>query len=276
MTSTATTTRRPSPGIGGDADLAAVATLLADPARARMLAALLDGRALPASGLAAEAGLSASATTAHLNKLRAGGLIEVEASGRHRYYRLAGQHVAAVLEALATIAPVAPVRSLRQGTQAAALRAARSCFDHLAGRLGVSVAGALLDREAIVATDGVHDTSRRAGERIAAGMPTHPYQLGPAAEHVFAGLGVDLHALAQSRHSRPLLRFCVDWTEQRHHLAGQLGASLLRALCESGTLVRHAGRRTIQVTERGADRLHQQLGINIEVALSQAAFPDAR
>jgi DNA-binding transcriptional ArsR family regulator len=248
---------------GGDADLAAAATLIADPARARVLLALADGRALPASGLAAEAGLSAPATTAHLNKLRAGGLIEVEISGRHRYYRLTGPDVALVLEALATIAPQHPVRSLRQGTHAAALRAARSCYDHLAGRLGVAVTAALFDRGVFIAIDGIDDTTRRPGERLAATLATHPYQLGARAEPVFAGLGVDLPALQQApRSARPLLRFCTDWTEQRHHLAGRLGASLLTALEESGCLTRRPGRRTIQLTDHGATVLHRHLGLD--------------
>jgi len=267
MTSTATT-RRVSPGPGGDADLAAAAALIAEPARGRILAALLDGRSLPASGLAAEAGVSAPATTAHLNKLRAGGLIEVEPSGRHRYYRLAGQHVAVALEALATIAPVASVRSLRQGTHAAALRAARSCYDHLAGRLGVAVSAALLEHEAIVATDGIDDTVRRPGEQLSATLPAHPYRLGPAAQDVFAGLGVELADLLQTRSSRPLMRFCVDWTEQRHHLAGRLGATLLVALCENGDLTRNPGRRTIHVTDRGVRTLHRRLGIDVAGTLA--------
>jgi len=280
MTSTAIP-RRTSPGPGGDADLAAAATLIAEPARARILSALLDGRALPASGLAAEAGLSAPATTAHLNKLRAGGLIEVEPSGRHRYYRLAGQHVAVALEALTTIAPVAPVRSLRQGTHAAALRAARSCYDHLAGRLGVAVTGALLEHEALMATDGIEDTVRRPGDRLAAAVASHPYQLGHAAEHVFAGLGVDLPGLLRAPRSRPLMRFCVDWTEQRHHLAGRLGAALLTALCESGDLTRDPGRRTVNVTDQGAETLHRRLGIDVAATLaadprSATSYPLAR
>jgi DNA-binding transcriptional ArsR family regulator len=253
---------------GGDVDLAAAAVLIADPARARVLVALLDGRALPASGLAAEAGLSAPATTAHLNKLRAGGLIEVEASGRHRYYRLAGPHVALVLEALATIAPLQPIRSLRQDTHAAQLRAARSCYDHLAGCLGVAVTSALLSCRVLIAGDGIDDTTRRPGDRLAAALPTHPYQLGPAAAEVLGELGVDLPALLRARRSgRPLLRFCTDWTEQRHHLAGALGAALLTALCESGCLVRRS-RRIIWLTEQGAATLHEHLGLTGQMARS--------
>ncbi|HEY6492617.1 MAG TPA: winged helix-turn-helix domain-containing protein [Trebonia sp.] len=256
---------RPAPGRpGGDADVAAAAALIADPARARVLTALLDGRALPASGLAAEAGLSAPATTAHLNRLRAGGLIEVEASGRHRYYRLTGAHVAAALEALAAIAPLQPIRSLRQDTHAGQLRAARSCYDHLAGRLGVAVTAALLARRVLVTTDGIDSTTRRPGDRLAAALPAHPYRLGPAAAEVLGPLGVDLPALlAASRSSRPLLRFCTDWTEQRHHLAGGLGAALLTALCDSGALIRRP-RRVIWVTGPGAATLREHLGLDLE------------
>jgi len=252
-----------SRGPRGDADVAAAAALIAEPARARVLMALIDGRALPASGLAAEAGLSAPATTAHLNKLRAGGLIDVEVSGRHRYYRLTGPHVAAAMEALAAIAPLQPIRSLRQDTHAGQLRRARSCYDHLAGRLGVAVTTALLGRQVLVATDGIDDTTRRPGDRLAAALPEHPYQLGPAAADVLGELGVDLPSLvAAPRSARPLLRFCTDWTEQRHHLAGTLGAALLTALCDDGCLVRRP-RRVVWLTEHGAATLQSQLGVDI-------------
>jgi DNA-binding transcriptional ArsR family regulator len=248
----------------GDPDIAAVGMLVADPARVRVLLALVDGRALPASLLAAEAGLSAPATSAHLAKLRSGGMVEVERSGRHRYYRLTGPKVAAVLEALATIAPQQPVRSLRQHTRAAALRAARSCYDHLAGRLGVTVTAALLERGVFTTTDGVPTTRRRPADRLAAALPTHPYELGPAARSVLADLGVDLPALlAAPRSARPLLRFCTDWTEQRHHLAGRLGAVLLTTFCGTGWLVRRPGYRAIRLTEPGATALRQHLGLTL-------------
>jgi DNA-binding transcriptional ArsR family regulator len=260
-----TATSRSPAGPGGDADLAAVAGLIAEPARARILLALTDGRALPASGLAAEAGISAPATTNHLNRLLDGGLITVEASGRHRYYRLAGPQVAVVLEALATLAPVHPVRSLRQDTQAAALRYGRSCYDHLAGRLGVDLTARLLARHALIATDGTDDTGRREGERYAAPVPHHPYELGPAARPVLADLGVDLDALlAAPRRTRPLLRFCVDWTEQRHHLAGGLGAALLTALSDRNWVIRHPSRRSVQLTPEGAAELRHHLGVDLD------------
>lgn len=128
----------------GDADVPLVASLFGEPSRARILMALADGRALPASRLANEAGLSAQGTSAQLTRLLTAGLITVEPSRRHRYYRLADRNVAAVLEAMAAIAPPMTVRSLREGTHANALRTARTCYDHLAGQLGVAITGALL------------------------------------------------------------------------------------------------------------------------------------
>lgn len=257
-------TRRPI-GPGGDADLSRAAALIAEPARARILLALSDGRALPASGLAGEAGLSGPATTNHLNRLLDGGLVTVEASGRHRYYRLAGPHVGVVLEALATIAPTHPIRSLRQDTQAAALRHARSCYDHLAGRLGVAVTAAFLDHQVLIATDGVHDTIRRDGERYAAPVPHHPYTLGPGARPILAEFGIDLDALVDApRTTRPLLRFCVDWTEQRHHLAGRLGAAVLIAMRDKRWIVRNSHGRSVRLTPEGAGALRCHLGIDLD------------
>lgn len=246
--------------IRGDADIAKVAALFAEPARARVLLALADGRALPASVLAAEAGLSPSATSAHLARLREAGLIDVERSGRHRYHRLAGHHVAAVIEALASIAPAQPVRSLRQGTRAAALRQARTCYDHLAGRLGVNVTSALMDCGALVATDGTPDNRRRPNEPLSSRLRDHPYRLGPAAVDTFASLGVDLDALRNTP-GRPLLRFCVDWSEQRHHLSGRLGAAMLTALFDAGWLTRMPARRAVKLTDQGATELDRRLGM---------------
>jgi len=117
--------------ISGDADLAALGSVLGERARARMLLALGDGRALPAGVLASEAGVAASTASQHLGRLVDAGLLSVVPQGRHRYYRLAGPQVAELIEALARVAPAAPVRSLREGTRAHAIRTARTCYDHL-------------------------------------------------------------------------------------------------------------------------------------------------
>ena len=245
----------------GDADIAAVAALFADPTRARVLIALADGRALPAGMLADEAGVSAQAASTQLARLREGGLVVVERSGRHRYYRLASDHVARILEALAVLAPARPVRSLRQGTRAAAMRAARTCYDHLAGRLGVALTQGLLDREALVAVDGIAAPVRRPTDPLASQLGEHPYRLGPAAPEVFTELGVAADRLTAPAGGRPLLRFCLDWTEQHHHLAGRLGADLLTALVDAGWVTRRPRQRAVTVTEWGADRLHRVLGV---------------
>jgi DNA-binding transcriptional ArsR family regulator len=222
-----------------DADLTAVAPLVGEPSRARILLALMDGRALPASMLAAEVGLSAPATSAHLARLVSGGMLTVTPAGRYRRYALAGPEVAEFVEALARLAPARPIRSLRQGTTAQALRAARTCYDHLAGRLGVAVTDALVERRAVASGGG----------------------LGPAASEVFGALGVDVPALLSARGGRPLLRFCVDWTEQRPHLSGRLGAALAAALVDDGSIVRRPHDRAVTLTDRGASLLLDRLGL---------------
>ena len=250
---------------GGDVDVASVAALFADRTRARVLMALSDGRALPASVLATEAGVSPQAASAQLSRLQAAGLLAVERSGRHRYYRLANGQVTAILEALAQLAPQQPVRSLRQSTRAAALRSARACYDHLAGKLGVQLTQALIDHRALAPTDGLPDTRRRAGDRLSSQLADHPWVLGPAAADVFTGLGVPADLLAADRRPsrRPLLRFCLDWSEQRHHLAGQLGAGLLTALLDAGWVTRAQGQRAIQLTPAGRQALAALLGLDL-------------
>ena len=252
------TDRRP---LYGYSDIASVGALLADATRARMMIGLADGRALPASVLAAESGVVASTASAHLARLVEGGLLTVERSGRHRYYRIAGPEVGAAIEALAVLAPSRPVRSLRESTRAAALRRARSCYDHLAGQLGVAVTEALLDHQALARTDGIAGTERAHGDPLSAPLREHPYRLGPNAEALFGELGVDLDVARGGR--RPLLRFCVDWSEQRHHLSGALGAALLTRMESAGWVERPGGRRTLRVTNGGARTLERVLGVRI-------------
>lgn len=252
---------------GGEADIAGAAALFADSTRARVLLALGDGRALPASVLAAEAGVTPQAVSAQLARLTSAGFLAAERSGRHRYYRLASPHVAAVLEALAPLAGVAPVRSLRAATRAAALRRARTCYDHLAGRLGVAVTQGLIDRGVLVPLDGIGDTRRRPGDALSSQLPAHPYRLGGEAAGVLGELGMPATRLAQRPPGggrRPLLRFCLDWTEQRHHLAGRLGADLLTAFLDAGWITRTApGNRAVRVTPAGEDALRARLGVDV-------------
>lgn len=226
--------------------------------------ALTDGRALPASVLAVEAGVSPQAASAQLSRLTGAGFLDVERSGRNRYYRLANPQVIDVIEALAPLSPVPPVRSLRQSTRAAALRAARTCYDHLAGRLGVKVTQALIDRSVLVATDGIEDTRRRAGDKLSSQLPEHPYVLGQSADVVLSELGVPAGYVSGDRGGkRPLLRFCLDWTEQRHHLAGRLGAELLTTFVQAGWIDRSPRHRAVHLTPAGEDALRDRLGLKL-------------
>ncbi|HET6938164.1 MAG TPA: winged helix-turn-helix domain-containing protein [Nocardioides sp.] len=243
--------------LGGDVDIAAAATLFADRTRASILNALADGRSLAASVLADEAGVSAPAASAQLGRLTEAGLIDVEVSGRHRYYSLASDQVATVIEALSALAPRRPVRSLRDGTRAAALRRARTCYDHLAGRYGCAVTQGLLDRGVLMPGDGIDDTRRRAGDALSSPLHEHPYDLGPGAAPVLEELGVDLAAVRRADGQRPLLRFCLDWSEQRHHLAGRLGAAVLDAFLEREWVVRRTGHRAVTVTDAGEAALRR-------------------
>ncbi|OBK74077.1 helix-turn-helix transcriptional regulator [Mycobacterium sp. 1274761.0] len=241
----------------GDADIAAVASLLADPARCAVLLALDDGRALPASVLADEAGISRSTASSHLGKLTDAGLLSVETHGRHRYYRLAGPEIGELLEHLVRLAPPRPVRSLREGTRAARLRSARTCYDHLAGRLGVQIMGNLLEREALVGGDGRYHP-RRDG-RDALSRPGHEiqYELTGDGRGFLTDIGVQVPT-----GRRPLVRYCVDWTEQRHHLSGALGRAVLDRFLSAGWAKRVPRGRAVTVTDKGCRALADGFGID--------------
>jgi DNA-binding transcriptional ArsR family regulator len=254
---------RPGPVIGGgdatlsgDADLAAVASALADGGRAKMVLALCDGRALPASVLAGEAGVAPSTATFHLQRLLEAGMVTVERSGRHRYYRLAGPEVAAAVEGLARLAPAQPVRSLRQGTRAQLLRSARTCYDHVAGRLGVALMGALIRDGHLTGGDGRHHPERAVEDRLSAPGRDVEYALTPSGRAFLDELGVRLPA------RRRAVRYCVDWSEQAHHLSGGAGRGLLDRFLELGWIRRGEG-RVILVTPTGAEGLRQAFGISM-------------
>lgn len=240
---------------GGDVELAAVGALVADPGRCRILLALNDGRALPAGRLAAEAGVSAATASSHLGKLTEAGLLAVEARGRHRYYRLTGPAVGELIEALQRLAPAAPVRSLRQGTRAAALREARTCYDHVAGRLGVELMAALIDQGHLTGGDGTYDPALTDG-RVGYGHEID-YRVAPGGADFLAGLGVRIPP------QRRLMRYCVDWTEQRHHLAGGLGRGLLDRLHELDWIRRTDATRALRITGSGRDGLRATFGVDL-------------
>lgn len=235
--------------VAGDVDLAAVGAVLAEPARAKVLLALVDGRALAASVLAQEAGVAPSTASHHLSRLLDAGLIACTPRGRHRYFALAGPQVAALIEAVARVAPTEPVRSLRQGTRAHAVRYARHCYDHLAGRLGVAVADALAEPMPD-ATDPAIPANGAAPD------PAVSRTLSPAGAARLAELGV-------AAYPGQAVRGCLDWTEQRAHLAGPVGRAMLARLLDLGWLARRPGTRALTITDTGRRQLPDRVGVSL-------------
>ncbi|SJM28147.1 ArsR/SmtB family transcription factor [Mesorhizobium delmotii] len=185
-------------------DIARIASLVGDPARANMLTALMGGTALTASELALEAGVSLPTASSHLSKLMEGGLLTLASQGRHRYYGLAGPQVAGMIEAITGVAAAVGPQRVRPGPRDAAMRVARVCYDHLAGEQAVAMLDRLVARQVLL----------RDNKEI---------RLGPSAASHFAAIGIDVEGKAR----RPVCRACLDWSVRRSHLAGTLGAAIL-------------------------------------------------
>lgn len=245
----------------GDADIASLAALIGDRARARVLLALGDGRALAASVLANEARVSAPTISGHLKKLVDAELLVVEPHGRHRYYRLAGPHVGRLLEALAEHAKPAPISSLREGSRARAVREGRYCYDHVAGRLGVAIMRGLIDHDLLVGGDGRFDLDRAVVDRLSAPGNDVDYRLTDAGRDWMRQFGIDLDALTSRR--RRLIRYCTDWSEQRHHLAGALGAAIADRLLAQRWIQPAPTGRAVQLTGTGRRALRDSLGLDL-------------
>jgi DNA-binding transcriptional ArsR family regulator len=211
-------------------DIARIAALLGDPARANMMTALLGGQALTAGELAREAGVTPQTASSHLAKLQAGGLVVARRQGRHGYFSLASDDVAGVLEKLMGLAVRTGHQRTRTGPKEPALRQARVCYDHLAGDMGV----ALL--EAMVADGRIED---RDGALAVTG----------AGEAFARDFGIDLAALRGAR--RPMCKACLDWSVRRSHLAGGLGAALLARIYDLGWARRVEGARVVSFTPQG-------------------------
>jgi DNA-binding transcriptional ArsR family regulator len=226
-------------------DITDIAGLLADSSRSTMLQALMDRHARTAGELARLAKIAPSTASQHLGRLTDGGLLVVEAQGRHRYYRLADPRVAALLESMMAFAP-APVASFAPHV-GFDLRFARTCYDHLAG----TIATALYDR---LQADG---TLRVTPEGIT---------LSPAGAPALQSLGIDIQALRTGR--RPLARACLDWTERRHHLAGALGGALLSSFRARDWLVPRNIPRALRLTTTGRRALASHFDIDVDVLVN--------
>jgi DNA-binding transcriptional ArsR family regulator len=239
-----------------DAPIAPTAALMGEPTRATMLIALVEGRALAAGELARRAGVSAATASAHLARLLDGELVRVIKQGRHRYYQLAGPDVAAAIEALSRLASPAPqVNSLRQARDRDALRRARSCYDHLAGQVGVELYAALIGSGALI-------TGTVAATGNTAGRSTDYEIIDLVDETPFANLGIEVAQLRQQR--RAFIRACLDWTERAPHLAGALGAALLERMLALGWLHRPPnGGRGLVVTAEGTRGLADRFGCHL-------------
>jgi len=210
--------------------MVAAATLIGDYARAKMLTALMGGRALTATELAGAAGITKQTGSTHLRKLLDARFVAVEAHGRHRYFRIADEEVAHLLEDLMSFSVRDRTRVQTTGPKDPALRKARVCYDHLAGELGVVLYASLQERRAFDFAGTTVDLSAE-GERL------------------IGDFGVDARAIRNQK--RALCRVCMDWSERRHHLAGAVGAALLARVIELGWAVRDKSSRAVTFRPNG-------------------------
>jgi len=230
------------------AALAATASLVGDPGRANMLMALMDGRALTAGELARAAGITPQTASGHLARLSAAGLLAVQRQGRHHYHRLASPAVAHMLESIMQVSAAADDaarmqrRAIVTGPRDLAMRAARTCWDHLAGTLGVRLADSLV-------AHGHLELSPESGA------------VTPSGRAFLHDFGVDLDALPHSRVGRAFCRPCLDWSERRLHLGGTLGAALADRCLALHWIRRCDGSRAVSVTPAGERGFRATFGL---------------
>ena len=225
-----------------DTALSRIASAIGEPARSRILTSLLDGHARTSTELAVIAGVSPSTTSVHLNRLREENLIKVLEQGKHRYYSLHGSNVAAALEALSVLAGV-PHRRFVPNTPTH-LRAARTCYDHIAGALGVAL----------------HDRIQSLGW-IRPGKSEGAYDISDKGGRALSALGIDVIAARAQR--RRFAFPCLDWSERRSHLGGAIGAALLQFALKKKWLSQHLDSRALQITSLGKRELHHHFGLQI-------------
>jgi len=222
-------------------DISSLAALISEPARGRILIALLDGRAFPATDLAQKAGITCQTASSHLAKLTKGRLLQVIPQGRHRYYRIANARVAELLESMARFAPR---KETCRPEPKSPIQIARTCYNHLAGSLGVRIT------EAIVGQGLLREVGR-------------DYQLTRKGAEWFYEFGIDAGALRKS--GRVFARQCLDWSERRNHLAGALGSALAEHLFERGWIERVRESRAVRITELGGRELKRRLSVVCDV-----------
>jgi DNA-binding transcriptional ArsR family regulator len=222
--------------------IAEVAALVGDPARANILCALLGGRAITAAELAHAANVSPPTASEHLGKLTAARLTVVMKQGRHRYYRLAGPHVGQMLESIMNVALTGPPRFQPRSKADDLMRRARTCYDHIAGALGVGIADQMIARAFVILGD-------EAGE------------VTPEGDAFLAELGVGLAAIRTKR--RIFCRPCVDWTERRSHIGGAVGAAIACRCFEMKWIERVGGSRALSITPAGRRGLMSTFGLSV-------------
>jgi DNA-binding transcriptional ArsR family regulator len=235
--------------------MAEIAALVGNPARANILLALGDGRALTATELAYAAHVSPQTTSGHLAQLTASGLLSLSKQGRHSYYCLASPLVGHMLEAIMAVAAGTPSRRTPRWRGDEVLRTARTCYDHLAGRLAVALTDALIARESLVLTDD-------GGE------------LTPGGADLLQEFGIDLAAVRQRR--RVFCRPCLDWSERRPHLAGAVGAAIAARCFDLGWIARQRDSRALSILPAGVDGLAKVFGVCLEPENPTPPAPDAR
>jgi DNA-binding transcriptional ArsR family regulator len=222
----------------GSAKLAVVAACAGDPARASMLQLLMDGRAFTAGELSAAAGVTAQTASGHLARMVDAGLLTVASQGRHRYYRLSSPLVAQMLEGMMV---VAASNAVMTGPGNAAMRKARSCYDHLAGKLGVGIADRLVEAGHVTLTD-------EGGE------------VTPSGKMFFMRLGIDVATPSHRVFCRP----CLDWSERRYHLAGVLGDRIMHFCFDEGWVKQKPKDRVVEITPLGVRKFREVFGLRLD------------
>ncbi|MCK6258833.1 winged helix-turn-helix domain-containing protein [Fictibacillus sp. KIGAM418] len=223
-------------------NVAEIASIVSESSRAAILTVLMDGRFHTASELACMAGIKPQTASFHLSKMQEAGVIAQEKQGRHRYYGIHNQEVAKVMESFLLIAPPVKIKSLKQSLQDKAMRFARTCYDHLAGSVGVQLTDALLDA-GVLREDHENFSVTEKGEGF------------------FSELGISLERVSKKR--RSFSHRCLDWSERRHHLAGALGQALLERLLELGWIQRVPQIRAVKITEEGKKGLKETFGMDL-------------